>query len=1130
MNLSNLMPGESRKKLSRLLCVTALSTCSVFAYAQQQQVKLTGSNLPLKSVFQQIEKQTDLSIDYRSQDVDDSRIVKQMPKATTVQQAMNQLLAGTDCVVTFSNGHIIIKKQASNTINQQSKRVKGTIVDATGMPVIGANVVVKGTTNGTITDMDGNFSLEADNNATLVVSYIGFANQEIKVGNQTNLSIAMKEDAEALDELVVVGYGVQKKSVVTAAISKVTSEDISSTTPTRIEDVLKGKVSGVQITQNSGQPGAASVVRIRGIGTINNSDPLYIVDGMPVSSGIDYLNPKDIESVEVLKDAASAAIYGARAANGVILVTTKSGKSGKTSVDYSFSYGIQNPWKTRELLNGQQYEEIMNEAYRNAGMEPIYTNPSKVGVGTDWQKLIMNYDAPVINHNANISGGNDKGSYFLSFGYLNQEGIVAKDKSDYKRYNFRLNSNYTIFQTKERNFLTGMRVGVNIGYTKINQEGIDENNNFGGPLFAATLAPSDIPLYETDQTVIDDLSKRYGNQLVTNSEGKLYKIISGSEMSNPVALLQTLNQRKSTDKLVGSIWGELDIIKDLVFKTSYSTDLAFGEETNWRPAYYLSDTQVDNLSRIEGQMTKNNVWSFENTLRYDKSFGKHNFAILLGSTIQKTTYTDIFGKNVNLIADMPEKAYLNFALGTKADQETSGDASEHTLASFFGRINYNYAERYLLEVVLRRDGSSNFPTDHKWAYFPSVSMGWNIHNEAFFPKDIILNQLKFRASWGKNGNEAIDAFQYTSLIRPGANYIFNGETASGMSASKLINTQVRWESSEQYDLGVDTRLFNNTLSASMDWFYKSTNGMLMQLPIPDFIGNTAPDGNVGSMENKGLEMEFSYQNSVSDFNYSFGLNASYMKNKIKDIGVAAGYVDYSTYGTIGVIQRHTTGLPIAHYFGTPAVGIFQNEEQINNYRNEKGELIQPNAKPGDVIFKDVNNDGKIDDNDRTYLGKPNPDWTVGFNLALSYKGFDLSMFWQGVFGNQIFDASRRPDLAHANYSSYILDRWHGEGTSNYYPRVVYANQEQNNNTRASNLYLYNGNYLRLKNLQFGYTLSKKLTQKVYIQNLRLYLMCENLLTFTKYHGSDPEIGNSMGVDKGIYPQARTISLGASVSF
>lgn len=1115
------------------LCLASL-LLAPGAYAQKAIVSIHKQNVKVIDVLNEIESKTKYLFIYDKRNIKTNDIVSVDMEQRTVADVLTQIFKGTNILFKQEGQHIVLTLQDNEKPKgkqEQPVAIKGVVLDSNNEPIIGANILEKGTVNGTISDLNGEFVLNVQPGATLLFSYIGYINKEEVATDNQPMTIQLKEDSQNLDEVVVVGYGIQKKSVVTAAISRVTSKELSNSTPTRIEDVLKGKVSGVQIMQNSGQPGTASQVRIRGIGTINNSDPLYIVDGMPISSGIDYLNPRDIESIEVLKDAASAAIYGARAANGVILITTKNGQAGKASVNYSFSYGIQNPWHTRELLNGQEYEEIMNEAYQNANLSPIYANPSATGKGTDWQKQIINNDAPIINHNASISGGTDKASYFVSFGYLDQEGIIAKDKSNYKRYNFRINTDMNIFQNEERSFLKKMRVGVNVGYTKIGSNGITENNNFGGPLSNAILSPSNAPLYETDEAEIKKLEDRYGDMLIRDEQGQLYKIISGSELTNPVASMKIINQRKSYHKLVGSIWGEIELLDQLFFKSSYATDLAFSEETNWSPAYYLSETQMDDKSRISANMYHHYTWNVENTLRYSKSFGAHNFSAMLGTTLHKYTWNNISGENVNLIANIPGKDYLDFALGTKEDQEVSGGSSDHTLASFFGRINYNFNERYLAEVVLRRDGSSNFPTNHKWAYFPSVSLGWNIHNEAFFPENPVMNQLKLRASWGKNGNENIGSFQYTSLIRPGADYIFNNTTVSGMYPSKLANSEVRWESSEQYDLGIDMRFFNNALSYTLDFFHKSTTGMLMALPIPDYVGNDVPDGNAGSLKNKGVEMEASYQGNVSKLGYTIGINASYMKNEIQSLGFASGYMDYAEFGTLGVIQRHTNGYPIAHYFGTPAIGIFQNQEQINQYKNAQGQLIQPDAQPGDVIFQDVNNDGKINDDDRTYLGKPNPDWTVGFNLGLNYKGFDFSMFWQGAFGGQIFDASRRPDLAHVNYSKYILDRWHGEGTSNYYPRVVYANQDANNNTRVSNLYLYNGNYFRLKNLQLGYTLPKRITQKFLTQDLRVYFMAENQLTLTSYHGGDPEIGgDNMGVDKGIYPQARTLTIGASITF
>ncbi|OAV69719.1 Outer membrane cobalamin receptor protein, SusC/RagA family [Bacteroidales bacterium Barb6] len=950
--------------------------------------------------------------------------------------------------------------------------VRGTVVSGVdGEVLAGANVVAVSTWSGTVTGIDGGFELTVLKDGEFEVSYIGFLRQRVKVVEGQEVYRVILEEDNRVDEIVTVGYGVQKKNLVTAAIGRVTARDLTAT-PTRIEDVLKGRITGVQITQNSGQPGVGSIVRMRGTGTINNSDPLFVVDGMPVDGSIDYLDPRDIESVEVLKDAASGAIYGARAANGVILVTTKKGTAGRTNVSYQFSYGLQNPWRKRALLNGREYEEIMNEACYNAGKEPLFNYFSSAGEGTDWQDMLFNRDAAITNHSASISGGSDKGSYYLSFGVLDQEGIVAQGKSDYRRNNFRINSTYNLFEN-DRSFFKSVKAGVNAGYTKTDRHGIIENSEFNGALSAAAMYPPNVSVY-ANQWEEADLAEKYGDMPVRDGNGRMYKVISGGEFVNPLALVAVRNQRAETQRIVGTVWGEADVAKGLVFRSSYATDLTFGEETISSPAYYLSENHLDETSHSEKDMDRRTVWSFENTLRYGVSSGRSNFNFLLGTTTLRDHFTDI---------------------------------SEYSMGSVFWRANYDYGERLLAEFVLRGDGSSNFPPDRKRAYFPSVSLGWNIINAGGFSTESFANQLKLRTSWGRNGNDKL---------------------YPGIAVGRLTNRSIRWDESEQFDAGVDMRF--GGLSFTADIFHESTKGMLMKLPVPDFAGNEAAGGNVGSMTNKGMEMEIAYMKETADFGFRTGMNVSHTKNVVEDVGVSAGYIDYATFGTIGVIQRHTTGLPVAHFFGREAIGVFQNENQIRNYQNKDGQVLQPGAKPGDVIFRDVNGDGNIDDEDKTYLGKPVPDWTLGANLALRYKAFDFSMFWQGAFGGQIFDASRRFDLITANYSSYILDRWHGEGTSYYYPRVVYARQEDNQNSRVSSLDVYNGDYVRLKTFQAGVTLPPAFTRKFLVQNFRLYILAENLFTLTGYHGGDPETGAGMGVDRGIYPQARTVSVGVSLLF
>ena len=1021
-------------------------------------------------------------------------------------------------------------------VTQSTKTIRGTIVDTGGLPVIGASISVKGTTQGTISDMNGTFTLDVSENAVLEISYIGYLSQTIKVGASTNLNIVLKEDTQALDEVVVVGYGVQKKSVMTAAISRVTSDDLEKLTPTRVEDVLRGKVSGISITQNSGQPGTASRVRIRGTGTINNSDPLYIVDGVPLESGIDYLNPLDIQSVEVLKDAASAAIYGSRAANGVILVTTKNGSKGKAVVNYDFSIGWQNPWRKLSVLNATEYETIMNEAYVNAGMDPIYDNPSAAGVGTNWQDEIYNENAPIMNHQASISGGGEKGTYFLSFGYLDQEGIVQR--SDYKRYTFRFNNTYQIFENKNNKFFRGLKVGANLGYTRIMNKGISENDNFSGPLSSAVMTPPNKSVYLENPTA-EEIAyyDQYYPGYVTDPDGRIYTVIENQEIVNPKAMLETWHRDNDADKFIGTIWGELEFFKDLTFRTSLSTDMAFWGYRNWYPVAYLSYMQKTEESRVEQAMNRGVKLLWENTVNYKFNIEKHNFNVLLGTSMERYDSKYLTGTAQNLRAEGDHTAWVSFTnSATPGDQHTSGGASEHRMASVFGRVNYNFNERYMLEVTLRRDGSSNFGTNNRFAYFPSVSAGWTLTNEPFMEnKPGWFDFLKIRGSWGQNGNENIDAFGYTTTMVGSNNYTFgagsNGVIHSGTRPSSMANPDLKWETSEQLDFGFDSRFFNSALSFSFDWFKKDTKDMLLTRPIPTYVGSGSPLANVGTLTNQGIEFEVGYKLNVDKVNLSFLANASYVKNEVKNIGNQTGYIDRESLPTYGTITRDQNGYPIGYFFGYQALGIFQNQEEIDNYISPTtGKPIQPDAKPGDVKFADLNGDGVIsDDNeDRTMIGKPNPDWTVGFTFTADWNGFDLSAFFQGSFGADVFDALRRFELADVNYTSDVMNRWHGEGTSYDMPRIVLGDTPKN--FRPSTLLVHDASFVRLRNLQVGYTLPASLTRKAHIQRLRFYASFDNLLTITGYKGMDPEIGSTMGIDKGVYPQARAYTVGLNLSF
>lgn len=1031
----------------------------------------------------------------------------------------------------------------------QNIQIKGTVVSGTdNEPLPGVNVVVKGNTStGTITDFNGTFTLSAPADAILSISYIGFKSQEIAVKGHKDIKIVLQEDSETLDEVVVVGYGVQKKSVVTASIAKVSADDLASTAPVRMDNALKGLASGVTVTSSSGQPGAAAQIRVRGVGTIRTengaADPLYIVDGMPLEGGLDYLNPNDIASIEVLKDAASGAVYGARAANGVILVTTKTGKIGKTKVTYDFSYGWQSAWKKRDVLNASEYALMINEGAINAGIAPKFSDPYSYGQGTNWQDEVFNNNAPMMNHQVSVSGASEKVNYLFSLGFYTQDGIVGGnfDRSNYERLTLRSNTQYTLFdESKERNWLNSLKVTSNLSYARIKSTSFDDNSTWGTPLGSALALSPILNVYDETEEAIKAQFDKYGTTaeytpVYDPRNGKLFSIPGEfGEMSNPIAKLSLPGDKHWSHKFVANFSAELQLWDNLKFKTSYGADLSFWGYDGYRPLYYLRSGESSTQSSAYSRKEDGTVWQLENVLMYDKSIDKHSFSVLLGQSAKKSSGSYLYGSRNNITNYSRPYIDASTGLAANADRDAAGAPSvDATLASIFARASYNYDERYMLQVTVRRDGSSRFGPNNHYAVFPSFSLGWNLTNEKFMNKrPNWLTTTKIRLSWGKNGNENIGNFKYTVLTSPGNNAIFGSSenVINGVKASGLANPDLKWEESEQLDFGLDFGFFNNALTFTADYYKKKTNGMLMEMNIPFYVGEAKPIGNVGKMENSGIELEAAYKFRVSDWNFRVSANASYLKNKLIEYGNESGWENLDSFQGTGDISRAENGKPFPFFYGYKTAGIFQNTDEVKAYKNDKGELLQPTAVPGDVRFVDVDGNGIIDANDRPDIGKGMPDWTFGFNLGVSWKNFDLNMMWQGTAGNDIYDATRRTDIATSNLPSWMLNRWTGEGTSNRIPRFV---QGDNVNWQSSDLYVYDGSYLRLKNIQLGYTLPAALTQKVFISSLRFYVAAENLFTFTKYHGFDPEIssgGTSLGIDYGVYPQARVWTIGASLSF
>lgn len=786
---------------------------------------------------------------------------------------------------------------------------------------------------------------------------------------------------------------------------------------------------------------------------------------------------------------------------------------------------------------------MINEGAINAGIAPKFSDPYSYGQGTNWQDEVFNNNAPMMNHQVSVSGASEKVNYLFSLGFYTQDGIVGGnfDRSNYERLTLRSNTQYTLFdESKERNWLNSLKVTSNLSYARIKSTNFDDNSTWGTPLGSALALSPILNVYDETEEAIKAQFDKYGTTaeytpVYDPRNGKLFSIPGEfGEMSNPIAKLSLPGDKHWSHKFVANFSAELQLWDNLKFKTSYGADLSFWGYDSYRPLYYLRSGESSTQSSAYSRKEDGTVWQLENVLMYDKSIDKHSFSVLLGQSAKKSSGSYLYGSRNNITNYSRPYIDASTGLAANADRDAAGAPSvDATLASIFARASYNYDERYMLQVTVRRDGSSRFGPNNHYAVFPSFSLGWNLTNEKFMNKrPNWLTTTKIRLSWGKNGNENIGNFKYTVLTSPGNNAIFGSSenVINGVKASGLANPDLKWEESEQLDFGLDFGFFNNALTFTADYYKKKTNGMLMEMNIPFYVGEAKPIGNVGKMENSGIELEAAYKFRVSDWNFRVSANASYLKNKLIEYGNESGWENLDSFQGTGDISRAENGKPFPFFYGYKTAGIFQNTDEVKAYKNDKGELLQPTAVPGDVRFVDVDGNGIIDANDRTDIGKGMPDWTFGFNLGVSWKNFDLNMMWQGTAGNDIYDATRRTDIATSNLPSWMLNRWTGEGTSNRIPRFV---QGDNVNWQSSDLYVYDGSYLRLKNIQLGYTLPAALTQKVFISSLRFYVAAENLFTFTKYHGFDPEIssgGTSLGIDYGVYPQARVWTIGASLSF
>ncbi len=996
----------------------------------------------------------------------------------------------------------------------QNRTINGQVTDSEGSPLIRATVLVKGTTTGAFTDEEGRYSVSVSGpDAVLVFRYIGYEGQEIIVGEQSTINASLGSANATVDEVVVLGYTAQKRSKITGSVSTIDADEISETPVLRVEQALQGRAAGIQVTQNSGQPGAGLTVRIRGVGTIGNSDPLYVVDGVIVG-GLDFLNPADIESISVLKDAASTAIYGTNGANGVVLITTKTGKRDqKASISYDGYYATQEPWKKLNLLNAEEYAILINESRIAAGLPliPELADPASLGEGTDWQDEIFTR-APMTSHQVSVRGGSDRSDYSISANYFSQQGIVGGPKAQFDRITLRFNSNYDL---NDR-----VRAGTRINYISLERDALPENNEFSTPLIRSINLDPTTPVRDEN-----------GNFLPSQ--------FLDTDIFNPVNQIDKTYSTYFTDRIFGSVFAEVDLLKGLKFKSTINLDVNNSRLDGFSPLYFLSINDQNNVNGVSVQHFRFFTSQWDNTLSYEANFGEaHEFSALLGSSAINNTFRNTGASRTDLRINDVNFAYLDNGDPNPEASGAFGSFSESSLLSFFGRAYYAYANKYLVTAILRYDGSSRFGPNNKFGGFPSLSLGWVISEENFMRAVPSVNFLKLRLSGGANGNQQIADFQYLDLITNaqqgnGTNgsysYTFGpGEQiVSGNSSPRRGNRDVRWEGTVAYNVGLDAGFWNDRLYFTADAYLRFTEGMLVTPEALGHVGALNSVVNAGSMKNQGLEMALTYQDNVKQkVSYSISANVAFLQNELTSLGdggtpLLSGFLQQAN----GFVSRTEVGFPIAYMYGFQTDGVFQTNEEVANHAFQAD-----GTQAGDLKFVDQNDDGVIDDDDKVQIGNALPSLTYGLTGSLDAYGFDFSFFLQGVYGNDIYRGFTRYDFDFANQPNSRLNRWAGEGSSNTEPRAVWG--DPNQNARISDYFVEDGSFLRIKNVQLGYTLPQSVLTKMKMGNLRVYVSGTNIFAFTNYSGLDPEIGNrgslEIGIDRGFYPAPRVWQVGLQV--
>ena len=1088
-----------------LLMVCVFCSYAGNAHSQNAKVSIRMNNVKLDKILNEIENQTDYLFIYNNQ-VDINKITSVKVKNEAVAQVLDRILSGTGINYELEGTHIILTTEAIKDLHaqQQAKTVTGTVTDVNGEPIIGANIRIKGTTTGTITDIDGNFSIEAEPQSVIEVSYIGYLTQETVINNQKSIRFLLKEDTKTLDKVVVIGYGVQKKADLTGSVANINTEKLNTQSNANIGQALQGKIAGVDIVSQGGAPGSGTRIMVRGIGTLNNASPLYIVDGMYMNS-IDHINPNDIASIDVLKDASSAAIYGSRAANGVIIVTTKEGSNteGKPIIDLSVNLGISTASKFLDMLDAKGWAEVTTIARQAIGKPALDMATDLANKpDNDWQDIMFR-PALMQNYNLSVKGGGKYSTYYTGLGYFNQDGIVIG--TNYQRYNIQSKNDY-----KRGIFSAGTNLIISFSHDKpLHQE------LRGGMI--GTILQSVPTLEKYDDTREGGYGGTYGD--VVN-------------IPHPLAIIDDniMDRYNENVKIFANLYAQIELFKGLKYKLNLTPDFSFERYKNYLNKYDFGLATNSITQLTERQRRRRNIL-VENLLTFDRTFGEHKISALAGYTYQDSRFRHIQAYGEGLPQGLEE---IDAATTNRSNE---GNSWRSVLTSILGRVFYSYQNKYLFTATIRRDGSSKFGKNNRYGYFPSFSLGWNVAEEKFMENVHWLDQLKLRGGYGVLGNQEIDNYQYSSTITTGINYPDgNGGLLQGAFPKNFANPDIKWEETAMTNVGIDFMAFNNRLSLTADYYVKNTKDILLTVPIPISSGGANdPIRNAGKIRNNGFEFNLGWMDQPNpDISYGINLIGSFNKNKVIAMGSESGSIKGGSTNQNITTSETKAGYPIGGYWLISTAGYFNSQEEVDAYAKD-GKKIQPAAEPGDIKFVDANNDGVINDDDRVFQGSPFPDFTFALNGNMRYKNFDLSIGLQGVLGNKIYNATRQTleDVTKgSNFLASCLDYWTPENKNASHPRLTW--DDPNRNTRAeSDRYLENGSYLRLRSVQLGYTFPQTWFKGA-IQHARVYINAENLFTITSYSGYSPDVNadnaNYRGFDNFIYPTNRTFMLGLNVTF